>query len=115
MSEKHIEKAKIEISVVTAGGVLPVEGAKVSVAYRTLPGMCNGGIQTRVTDENGKAGIFELPVRRAVIGGKRVDFPRRAECDVEIIADGYISYRARSVHLFPDVTVVCTFDLLSKK
>ena len=115
MSEKYNEKAKIEVSVVTAGGILPVSGANVVVTYKTLPGMHDGGIQTRVTDENGKAGIFELPVRRAVIGGKRVDFPRRAECDVEITAEGYVSYRARSVHLFPGVTVMCTFDLLPKK
>ena len=115
MSEKYNEKAKIEVSVVTAGGILPVEGARVSVAYKTIPGMHDGGIQTRLTDENGKAGVFELPVRRAVIGGKKVDFPRRAECDVEIVADGYVSYRARAIHLFPEVTVMCTFDLLSKK
>ena len=114
MRNKHSEYAKIEISVTTAGGILPVGGAVVAVTYNTPPGMCDKGKQVKLTDEDGRAGTFELPVRRAVIGGKTVDFPRRAECDVEIKADGYVDYRARSVHLFPEVTVVSNFDLISK-
>ena len=114
MRSKHSEYAKIEISVTTAGGILPVGGAVVIVTYNTVPGMCDGGKQIRLTDKEGRAGTFELPVYRAVIGGKTVDFPRRAECDVEIKADGYVDYRARSIHLFPEVTVVGNFDLISK-
>ena len=114
MNNKLFEKARIEISVTTAGGILPVSGAEVSVSYFTIPGKCDTKKQTRLTDEEGRAGIFELPVRRAFIGGKAVDFPRRAECDVEIKADGYVDYRARAVHLFPEVTVVSNFDLISK-
>ena len=114
MKNKHPEYARIEISVTTAGGILPVRGAQVAVTYNTVPGMRDSGRQIRLTDQEGRAGTFALPVRRAVIGGKTVDFPRRAECDVEIKADGYVDYRARAIHLFPDVTVVSNFDLISK-
>ena len=114
MKNKNSEYARIEISVTTAGGILPVSGAVVAVTYNTLPWMCDSGSQIRLTDEDGRAGTFELPVRRAVIGGKTVDFPRRSECDVEIKADGFVDFRARAVHLFPDVTVVSNFDLISK-
>lgn len=114
MKNEHSEYAKIEISVTTAGGILPVGGATVAVIYNTVPGICDSGRQIRLTDKEGRAGTFELPVRRAIIGGKNVDFPRRAECDVEIKADGYVDYRARAVHLFPEVTVVSNFDLIAK-
>ena len=112
MRSKRIEYARIEISVTTAGGILPVSGAVVSVTYNTFPGMCDARKQIRLTDCEGRAGVFEVPVCRAVIGNRQVDFPRRAECDVEICAEGYVTFRARSVHLFPSVTVVSSFDLI---
>lgn len=115
MNNKRSENARIEVSVTTAGGILPVSGAEVSVSYNTIPGKCDTKKQIRLTDESGRTGVFELPVRRAVIGGRTVDFPRRAECEVSIKADGYVDYRARAVHLFPEVTVVSCFDLIPKR
>ena len=114
MRSKQIEYAKIEISVTTAGGILPVSGAVVAVIYDAFPWMCDYGKQIRLTDQEGKAGVFELPVCRAVIGDRQVDFPRRAECGVEIYAEGYVTFRVRGIHLFPSVTVKSSFDLLPK-
>lgn len=112
MNSKKLEYAMIKISVTTAGGVVPIDGATVIVSYKTFPGLCDCGKQTKHTDASGEAGVFRVPIKRAIVGGRSVDFPRRAECDVEIHADGYVKLKARSVHLFPDITVVSSFDLL---
>lgn len=115
MNGKPLEYAMIKVSVTTAGGVLPVSGAMVIVSYKTFPGLCDCGKQTKHTDEKGEAGVFKVPIKRAMIGGKQVDFPRRAECDVEIRADGYVAFKARSIHLFPEITVMSSFNLLPLK
>ena len=106
------EYAMIKISVTTASGIVPIDGACVTVSYNTLPGLKDKGEQVMLTDKCGRTGIFKIPIKRAIIGGRRVDFPKRAECNVEIKADGFVTLRARSVHLFPDITVIGSFDLM---
>lgn len=112
MQNNVSECASIEVSVTTAGGIVPLEGASVTVVYDKLPGICEKACQTQVTDKSGRTGAFKFPIRRAVIGGRSVDLPRRAECNIEICADGYTTLRVRGVHLFPDVTVMSSFDLM---
>jgi hypothetical protein len=112
MDNKATEHAMIKISVTTAGGIVPIDGATVIVSYKTFPGLCDCGKQTKHTDSNGEAGVFRIPIKRAFVGNRRVDFPCRAECDVEVIAEGYVIFKARSVQLFPEITVVSSFDLL---
>ena len=115
MNGKLLEYAMIKVSVTTAGGVLPVAGAMVTVSYKTFPGLCDCGKQTKHTDAKGESGVFRVPIKRATIGGRQVDFPRRAECDVEIRADGYVAFKARSIQLFPEITVMSSFNLLPLK
>lgn len=115
MNNKAIEYAMIKISVTTAGGIVPIDGATVIVSYKTFPGLCDCGKQTKHTDANGEAGVFRIPIKRALVGNRCVDFPRRAECDVEVRAEGYVIFKARSVQLFPEITVVSSFDLLPLK
>ena len=106
------EYAMIKVSVTTASGIVPIDKARVTVSYNTLPGAEDKGEQVMMTDRFGRTGIFKIPIKRAIIGGRRVDFPRRAECNVEIKAEGFITFRARAVHLFPDITVLSSFDLI---
>lgn len=106
------EYAMIKISVTTTSGAVPIAGATVTVSYNTVPGMNAIEKQIMKTDKNGNTEIFKMPIKRAIIGDRRVDFPRRAECNVEIKAEGYVTTRARAVHLFPDVTVMSSFDLI---
>lgn len=106
------EYAMIEISVTTACGIVPIEGACVTVSYNTVPGINDNGQKIMITDKNGRTDVFKIPIKRAVVGGRQVDFPRRAECNVEIRADGYVTLRVRAVHLFPNITVVSSFDLM---
>ena len=112
MANSTSEYAMIKISVTTANGIVPIEGARVSVFYEKVPRSKAPECQTNKTDASGRTSIFRMPVKRAVIGGKVVDFPRRAECDVEISAEGYITRKVRSVHLFPGITVCGCFDLV---
>jgi hypothetical protein len=107
------EYAMIEVNVTTSGGILPLADAKVKIVYEYVGGEYFE--ETKITDIDGRTGVFRFPVRRAVIGGKRVDFPRRAECNVEISADGYVPLSVKGVHLFPGVTVVGSFDVLLLK
>lgn len=113
MSVDFSEYAMIDITVTTAGGIISLEGVEVTVIYNYIGGEVIE--ETRVTDREGKTGVFKLPVKRAVIGGKRVDFPRRAECSIKISASGYVPLLVRGVHLFPDVTVKSCFDIISSK
>ena len=106
------EYAMIKVSVTTASGIVPIEGACVKVSYKTVPDVGEKCEQFMLTNELGRTGIFKIPIKRAVIGGRMVDFPRRAECNVEIKAEGFVTLKARSVHLFPDITVISSFDLM---
>ena len=108
------ECAMIKITVTTASGIIPIEGARVSVSYKSIPGRVDAGNQSKLTDGDGHTGIFKIPVKRVQIGTRVVDFPRRAECDVEICAEGYVTQRARAVHLFPGITVSGCFDLIAQ-
>lgn len=108
------EFAMIKITVTTASGILPVDGAIVSVSYKPIPGSADSGKQFKFTNGEGHTDVFKIPVKRACIGGRTIDFPRRAECDVEICADGYVTRRARAVHLFPGITVSGCFDLIAQ-
>ena len=108
------EFAMIKVTVTTASGILPIEGARVSVSYKAIPGSADSGKQSKITDGEGHTEVFKIPVKRARIGERLVDFPRRAECDVEICADGYVLRRARAVHLFPGITVSGCFDLIAQ-
>ena len=112
MQTNILEYAMIKVSVTTASGIVPIEGATVTVSYDKIPGMKEAEKQIMITDAGGCTGTFKIPIKRAMIGGRRVDFPRRAECNVEVKADGYVTTRARSVHLFPEVTVMSSFDLI---
>ena len=112
MQTKSLEYAMIKVSVTTAGGIVPVENACVRLSYNTIPGMNDKGEQIMFTDKCGHTETFRVPVKRAVIGGRRVDFPRRSECNIEIIAKGFVTLCTRAVHLFPDITVVSSFDLM---
>lgn len=112
MQTKALEYAMIKVSVTTAGGIVPVEKARVRLSYNTIPGINDRGEQMMLTDKGGHTEVFKIPVKRAFVGGKRVDFPRRAECNVEIVAEGFVTLRTRAVHLFPDITVVSSFDLM---
>ncbi len=112
MQTKALEYAMIKVSVTTAGGIVPVEDARVRLSYNTIPGMNDKGEQIMMTDSCGHTETFKIPVKRAVVGGRRVDFPRRAECNVEIVANGFVTLRVREVHLFPNITVVSSFDLI---
>ena len=114
MQCQNSEYAMIEVSVTTAGGIVPIKNAEVTVLYNALPGISDSGKQVQLTDACGRAKGFKLPVRRAVIGGVALDFPRRAQCDIEILAEGYVPFRARGVHLFPRITVISSFDLIPK-
>jgi len=107
------EYAMIEITVTTSGGILPLAEAEVKIIYEYIGGEYFE--ERKVTDREGKTGVFRFPVRRAVVGGRKVDFPRRAECNIEISADGYVPLVAKRVHLFPGVTVVGSFDVLPLK
>ena len=114
MQTKTLEYAMIKVSVTTAGGIVPVENASVRVSYNTIPGIRDEGEQIMLTDAKGRTAAFKIPIKRAVIGGRSVDFPRRAECDVEIVAEGFVTLRTRSIHLFPSITVVSSFDIIQK-
>ena len=102
-------------SVCTAAGIVPVEGAEVTVTYTPPTFICDGGTLTGLTDGKGNAGIFKLPVKRTVIGGRKIDFPRRAECNIEIRAEGFVPLKVRGIHLFPGITVVGRFNLTPQK
>ena len=114
MSENMCEYAMVEINVTTACGIVPVEDAEITVFYKTVPGNETIAYKTQKTDKSGKTEIVRLPVKRVVLGDKKVDFPRRAECDIEVVANGYVRFCTRGVHLFPGVVVVCSFDLMPK-
>ena len=104
--------AMIEISVTTAGGVVPIEGAAVTVTYNVIPGLNENASQTLYTNKNGRTEVFKLPIKCVMLGGRWVDLPRHAECNVEICAQGYTTLRVRGVRVFSNITVVSSFDLL---
>ena len=114
MSQNSFEFAMIEVSVTTCAGVVPIEGARVTVNYEGLPDGKGAQNETHITDKNGKAEPFKMRMRRIKIHDRYVDFPKNHGCNVSISADGYVLTGAKNIPIFPSITVRRSFDLIPK-
>jgi hypothetical protein len=104
----------MEVYVTTCFGVVPIEGARVTVTYEGLPDGKGAQNETHLTDAQGRAEPFTLRAKRVKIRDRFVDFPKNHGCNVSIAADGYVLTSAKNVPIFPDVTVKRSFDLIPK-
>ena len=102
----------IEIYVTTSLGVLPVEGARVTVTYDGLPDGKGGQSETHITDSRGYAEPFRMRTKRVKIRDRLVDFPKNHGCHVSVSADGYVLTSAKNVPIFPSITVKRGYDLI---
>ena len=109
------EYAMLDVRVTTSCGIIPISKASVTVSYNGPPGNCKKESVEDITDENGKTGTFFMYTRRAKIGNRYVNLPRYAKCDVLIKADGYVPLKVREIPIFPGITVIRNFDLISLK
>ena len=107
------EYAMLDVRVTTAGGLIPINRAMVTVTYSGPPGGSEKETVADVTDENGKTGTFFMYTRRAKIGNRFVNLPRYAKCDVAISAEGFVPLKVREIPIFPGITVVRNFDLIA--
>ena len=113
--EVQEEYADLIVGVTTDNGLRPIQNANVTVIYSGPPGSGEKIYTSLLTDANGRCGPFSMYIRRARIGGKLVNFPRIAKCDVEIKADGFVPTAARRIPIFPGITVNRSFDLINIK
>ena len=114
MAQENFEFATIEINVTTCCGVVPVEGARVTVSYEGLPDGKGAQEETHVTDKNGRSEPIKMRTKRVKIHEKYVSFPKNHGCNVSVSADGYVLTSARNIPIFPSITVRRSFDLLPK-
>ena len=114
MAQENFEFATIEINVTTCCGVVPVEGARVTVSYEGLPDGRGAQMETHLTDKNGRSEPFRMRTRRVRVNDRYVNFPKNHGCNVSVSADGYVLTSARDIPIFPSITVRRSFDLLPK-
>ena len=114
MDGQNSDCAMIEVYVTTCFGVVPVEGARVTVSYKGLPDGKGEQIETHLTDACGRAEPFIMRTKRVRKGDRWVNFPRNHGCNVSVSADGYVLTSAKNVPIFPAITVRRSFDLLPK-
>ena len=107
--------AMIEVYVTTSLGVVPIEGARVTVTYDGLPDGKGAQVETHITDARGYAEPFKMRTKRVKIRDRFVDFPKNHGCNVSISAEGYVLTSAKNVPIFPCVTVKRGFDLIPKQ
>ena len=112
MENNSSDFAMIEVYVTTSLGVVPIEGARVTVTYNGLPDGKGAQSETHVTDARGYAEPFKMRTKRVRIRDRFVDFPKHCGCNVSISADGYVLTSARNVPIFPSITVKRGFDLI---
>ena len=112
MDNNNSDYAMIEVYVTTCSGVVPIEGAKVTVTYEGLPDGKGAQNETHVTDEKGRAEPFRMRTKRVKIRDRFVDFPKHRGCNVSVSADGYVLTSAKNVPIFPSITVRRSFDLI---
>ena len=115
IKDSKAEYAMLDVRVTTAGGIIPVSRAEVTVSYNGPPGNSEKETVGDITDENGRTGTFFMYTRRAKIGNRYVNLPRYAKCDVLIGAEGYVPLKVREIPIFPGITVVRNFDLIAQK
>ena len=114
MDKNDSEYAMIEVFVTTCCGVVPIEGAKVTVTYEGLPGGKGAQNETHITDKNGRAEPFRMRTRRVKIRDRFVDFPKNHGCNVSVCADGYVLSSAKNIPIFSNITVRRSFDLIPR-
>ena len=112
MAQNFSEYAMLEVFVTTCYGVVPVEGAKVTITYEGLPDGKGAQNETHITDENGKAEPFRMRARQVKVRDRLVDFPKNKGCNVVVSADGYVISSAKNIPIFPNIVVRRSFDLI---
>ena len=112
MDNQSFDYAMIEVYVTTCSGIVPIEGARVTVTYDGLPDGKSGLKETHITDSKGRAEPFKMRTKRVFIRDKFVDFPKHRGCNVSVCADGYVLTSAKNVPIFPSITVRRSFDLI---
>ena len=115
MDNNSSDFAMIEVYVTTALGVVPIEGARVTVSYEGLPDGKGAQVETHVTDAHGYAEPFRMRTKRVKVRDRFVDFPKNHGCNVSISADGYVLTSAKNIPIFPSITVKRGFDLIPSK
>ncbi len=105
--------AMMEVYVTCCGGIVPIEGAKVTLRYKGLPSEKEEQIEIHTTDKNGRAEPFKLRTKRAKIRDRFIDFPRNVGCFISVSADGFIPCFSRDVPVFSGITVRRSFDLIA--
>ena len=114
MDGLNSDYAMIEVYVTTCFGIVPIEGASVTVTYEGLPDGKGAQRETHLTDACGRAEPFVMRTRRVRRGDRWVDFPKNHGCNVSVSADGYVLTSAKNIPIFPAITVRRSFDLLPK-
>ena len=113
-NKKDIAYARLRVNVTTACGIVPLKEASVSVTYNAPPSAQDDQVQTLFTDETGQTKLFYMKIRRVKLAEREITLPRRAKCNITVSADGYVPVTAREVPVFPDITVIRSFDLMPK-
>lgn len=112
MSKNFFEYATVEVFVTTCSGIVPIEGASVTVTYDGLPDGQGARSETHITNKEGRAEPFKMMTRRVKIKDRYIDFPKNKGCNIAIEADGYVLTSAKNVPIFPKITVRRSFDLI---
>lgn len=109
--DQQSAEGKLSVRATTAGGVLPVPGATVTV--RSAEGE-EDFLQVAYTDENGRTPVFLLhtpPAATSLSPG--IPHPY-ATYTVRVESDGFFSYESRNVPVFAGVHSIQTADLIPR-
>ena len=102
----------IEVSVTTLNRLYPVKNAVVTVFTGRVDNMTV--VESSVTDESGKSGIFNLktPSRVDSLQANNGDETPYASYNISVKSDGYVEQIAMNVPVFSGVISVQGIDLL---
>ena len=102
----------IQVNVTTLGRLYPVKDALVTIFTGQIQNKT--AIETDVTNESGKSGIFNLktpPISESQQAGNGQEAPY-ASYNISVKSDGYVEQIAMNVPVFSGVVSVQGFDLL---
>lgn len=94
---------KLQINVTSSLGLIPIQGATVTISYTGVP---NVTIEKLNTDSSGQTEAIELPTPPLEYSVEPSEQMPYSEYNIQVDAPGYESVMVSGTELLPDVTAI---------
>ena len=103
---------KLQINVTSTLGLIPIQGATVTISYTGVPDVT---IERINTDSSGQTEVIDLPAPPLAYSLEPVDQRPYSEYNIQVEAPGYEPVLVSGTEILPDVTAVQPIQMIPQE